>query len=172
MLTLREYKAEDARLVVTWFTDREMFEMWNANKYDHYPISAQDMNDFYDAQKSVEGVMTGDNFWAMTALDDDKVVGHLFMHYLDKEKETIKFGCIIVDGNIRGKGYGSKMLELAIDYAFNEKGAKKVTLGVFENNQRAIKCYDRLMFKPEYDEILNGCGKDCRIIHVSKTKAI
>ena len=41
----------------------------------------------------------------------------------------------------------SKMLRLALKYAFEVYGAKKVTLGVFENNEAAYHCYKAAGFK-------------------------
>ena len=38
------------------------------------------------------------------------------------------------------------MLHLAIDYAQQELGAQKITLGVFDNNPSAIHCYESVGF--------------------------
>ena len=39
------------------------------------------------------------------------------------------------------------MLSLAIQYAFDFVKVKKISLGVFENNEAAIKCYEACGFK-------------------------
>ena len=41
----------------------------------------------------------------------------------------------------RGMGYGKEMLQLAIRFAFDMLKAEKITLGVFENNEPAYRCY-------------------------------
>lgn len=46
------------------------------------------------------------------------------------------------------------MLKLAIDYTFNILGAKRITLGVFDNNPRAYCCYKASGF----EEIENDKG--------------
>jgi ribosomal protein S18 acetylase RimI-like enzyme len=52
------------------------------------------------------------------------------------------------------------MLKLALTYAFEVYGAKKVSLGVFENNESAYYCYKAAGFKdciseaPETYEVL------------------
>ena len=55
-------------------------------------------------------------------------------------------GFVIVDPNERGKGYGKAMLQLGLKYAFEIYGAKKVSLGVFENNASAYHCYKAVGF--------------------------
>ena len=64
-----------------------------------------------------------------------------------ENKEIIRLGYIIVDSSIRGKGYGKKLIEEAIEYAKNELGAKEINLGVFTNNEKALKCYKSIGFE-------------------------
>lgn len=49
--------------------------------------------------------------------------------------------CILELDTKRGQGYGKQLVSSALKYAFDELKADKVTLGVFENNTRAIHCY-------------------------------
>lgn len=88
-------------------------------------------------------------FFEMTALDDNKVVGHLIMRFLDEEKTILQFGFIIVDDTKRGKGYGKGMLSLALKYAFEILKVEKVTLGVFQNNESAYHCYISVGFRKD-----------------------
>ena len=44
----------------------------------------------------------------MTAFDENGVVGHLIMRFIDEEKSILRFGFIIVDNKKRGMGTESK----------------------------------------------------------------
>ena len=89
-----------------------------------------------------------DVIFPFTAIDDEgKVVGHIMLRYPDSSKTVIRLGFVIVDDNLRGKGYGKQMLQLAIQKATHEFGAKKITLGVFDNNPSAFYCYESVGFK-------------------------
>lgn len=59
---------------------------------------------------------------------------------------------VIVDSEKRGKGYGKKMLILAKKYAFEILKAKRITLGVFENNPSAYFCYKVSGFSENKEE--------------------
>ena len=141
MLRLRPYKACDADTIVTWIGDEIAFRKWCADRYDHYPISADDINDHYDAVKNDE------NFYQFTAFDETGIVGHLIMRFTDEEKKILRFGFVIVDPEKRGRGYGKQMLELAIRYAFEILKTEKITLAAFDNNPDAIRCYKSVGFK-------------------------
>ena len=89
-----------------------------------------------------------DVIFPFTAIDDDgKVVGHIMLRYPDSSNTVIRLGFVIVDDNLRGKGYGKQMLQLAIQKAKNVFGAKKITLGVFDNNPSALRCYESVGFQ-------------------------
>lgn len=154
MLRLRPYKKCDAKYIAGWIKDEVSFRKWCADRFDKYPVSADDINAHYDA------CAEADNFYEMTAFDESGVTGHLIMRFTDEEKMTLRFGFVIVDDTRRGMGYGKAMLTLALQYAFGILKVEKVTLGVFENNMPAYFCYKAVGFRDvvqeeaEYYEIL------------------
>ena len=48
----------------------------------------------------------------------------------------------IVDRRYRGRGIGSQALEMAIDAVFREFGPRPISLGVQEDNHRAMRFYE------------------------------
>lgn len=140
MLRLRQYKKCDAEHIVKWIKSEYAFRQWSADRYDHYPISAADMNLHYEAAAD------RDDFYEMTAYDETGVVGHLILRFVDERKSVLRFGFVIVDDAKRGMGYGREMLLLAKKYAFEFLKAEKITLGVFSNNIAALNCYKAVGF--------------------------
>lgn len=53
---------------------------------------------------------------------------------------------VIVDKELRGKGYGTQMIELVLKYAFEVAGVSSVQLIVFDVNDKAKKCYSNAGF--------------------------
>lgn len=142
MLRLRPYKPCDAKYIEKWITSEKMFYQWSAGIMGEYPLTAEKLNGHY--KQSADN----DRFWQMTAFDESKLpVGHFIMRFTDENLDTVRLGFIIVDNNIRGKGYGREMLLLALKYAFEILKAKEVTLGVFANNPAAFHCYQSAGFK-------------------------
>lgn len=154
MIRLRPYRKTDAEKIVTWISDEAMFRKWSADRYDRYPINAEDINLQYAP------VIDTDSFFPYTAVEGNEVIGHLIMRWLDDGHSVLRFGFIIVDTSKRGKGYGLRMLEQAEKTAFELLGAEKVTLGFFENNPSALSCYRKAGFTETGDrhEILL-CGE-------------
>jgi len=138
-MTLRPFIKTDAPVVLSWIKDRTAFRKWSADRYPVYPPRPEDMDALYAA----------DGVFPFTAIDEDgKIVGHFMLRYPDATRVVVRFGFVIVSNQLRGRGYGKRMMRLAIDKAIREFGAKKITLGVFDNNPEAFHCYESVGFIP------------------------
>lgn len=170
MLRLRPYKPCDAAYIEKWVTDEKVFYQWSADIIGEYPLTAEKLNAHY---KQAEN---SDTYWQMTAFDDSKVpVGHFIMRFTDEEQKSVRLGFIIVDSNIRGKGYGKEMLKLAIKYAFEILKVEEITLGVFANNPAAFHCYEAAGFRElesnsRCNYSINGEMWECIEMHVVKSE--
>lgn len=145
MLRLRPYKQCDANTIEKWIQDKDVFINWGGYHFGEFPISASTIDEKYTLQNG--DCAEQDNFYPWTAFDGEKgVVGHFIMRYLHRDNKQLRFGWVIVDNAIRGKGYGTRMLQLGLKYAFEILGVDSVTIGVFENNEIAHSCYRKAGF--------------------------
>lgn len=135
MLNLRPYKKCDGKKVLSFIEDEQTFIKWSADRFDKYPITADELNAHYAQFDNVEG------YFPMVAYDESGVVGHILMRFLDEEKKILRFGFVIVDSTKRGKGYGKKLMEISLKYAREFLSVDKVTIGVFDGNEAARNCY-------------------------------
>ena len=134
MLRIRPYKSADAETILSWCRDKRAFYQWTAGVMGDYPITEKEFG-------FVENLM------AFTAFDENGIQGFFTMRNPSESLEELRFGFVIVNPDKRGKGYGKAMLELGLKYAFDIYGAKKVSLGVFENNLSAYYCYKAVGFE-------------------------
>ena len=98
-----------------------------------------------------------------TAFDETGIVGFFTLRNPGKSFEELRFGFVIIKPDMRGKGYGKDMLRLGIKLAFDVYGAKRASLGVFENKLAAYNCYKSVGFK---DKIPDDIDYD-KIDHIS-----
>lgn len=148
MLKLRNYEKSDAEYIATWCENKTIFHMWCADEYDKYPITAEDINEYYENEGK-------DINYKLTAFDESGIVGHFTLRTIAKGENEIRLEFVIVNNKRRGQGLGKKIVRLALDYARENLNAKKVTLEVFENNLSAYKCYKSVGFK-EYNPPKTG----------------
>ena len=91
-----------------------------------------------------------------TAFDETGIVGFFTLRNPDEVLNELRFGFVIINPHKRGKGYGKEMLQLGLKFSFEIYGAKKVSLGVFENNLPAYYCYKAVGFR---DAVLDTTEK-------------
>ena len=145
MLRLRPYKSCDSEKIARWITDRDVFLKWGGDHFGEYPVSADAIDEKYRLHNG--DCKEPDNFYPWVTIDDENgTVGHFIMRYLHGDHRMIRFGWVIVDSAIRGKGYGAEMLRAGLRYAFEFLDADVVTIGVFETNERAHRCYRKVGF--------------------------
>ena len=162
MTELRPYEENHAETVLSWIPDEKTMKMWSVDRFTHFPITAQELNEYYSS------FSPSDNFSVWTFCDDGETVGHITLKH-DKKADSVRFALIIVDSAKRGRGYGKKMLSSALEYAFNSLNAKEATLGVYDKNVSAYNCYINLGFyaMPErYDLHYAFLGEDWRFIQL------
>lgn len=135
-LTLRPYQPSDAAVITSWLKSEYLMRQWCADRYEHYPVTPEDMNTYH--AKYIDGQRSR----ALTMTDGDDIVGYITLRTPAGYPAEQRLGFVIVDDSKRGRGLGKALVSMAVNYAFEELGAKKVSLGVFENNPSAIHCYE------------------------------
>lgn len=156
MLRLRPYNLNDAEQILSWCKDEKAFYKWTAGILGDYPLSKEQFS-----------AVT--NLMAFTAIDDNEIVGFFTMRKPSDFFDELRFGFVVVDSEKRGKGYGKKMLQLGLKYAKEIYGAKKVSLGVFENNESAYHCYKAVGFQDiilEETEMYHVLGEEWKCLEL------
>ena len=113
---------------------------WCADRYERYPVTSDDMKSYH------QQYIDEHNSVALTMVDGKEIVGYITLRTPADDSSEQRLGFVIVDDSKRGKGFGKALVSMAIDYAFSKLGATKVSLGVFENNPAAIRCYESVGF--------------------------
>ena len=99
-------------------------------------------------------------------------IGTIQLYNFNEQDKSCKLGIRIGDRNYWSKGYGEDAVKTLLEYAFMKIDIFRVTLKVYEYNERAVKCYLKCGFQNEgrtrqsayidgkfYDEIIMGILK-------------
>lgn len=76
-----------------------------------------------------------------------KLIGDLGISCIDTKNKHAEIGLSIGDKNYWGKGYGTEAVKAVCEFCFSKLNLNKVYLDVWEENERAIKCYLKCGFK-------------------------
>jgi len=144
---LRAIDKKDANLnYLSWLQDEEITKGLLTG---YFPSTLTDLENYiqsvHDNERSI--------MFAICENVNDKHIGNVKIDNFDWIARTVELGLLIGDKNYWGKGIGSEVCKLTIDYVFQTLNFRKIILTVYENNPRAIDLYKKNGFKEE------GCLK-------------
>jgi len=89
-------------------------------------------------------------YWfAIRTLEDDRLLGDITLSVIDWVQHDAFVGIGIGAREFWGKGYGTDAMRLLLRYGFIELNLRRISLSVFEFNQRALSSYEKAGFRLE-----------------------
>ncbi|GLW05912.1 acetyltransferase [Microtetraspora sp. NBRC 13810] len=80
---------------------------------------------------------------------DDSYVGEVVLYELDANNLSCTLRIALIGPRAYGRGYGTETLRLVLDHAFGAVGLHRVSLEVFDFNERARHVYRKVGFVQE-----------------------
>jgi RimJ/RimL family protein N-acetyltransferase len=139
---LRAAERDDNDRCMRWISDPEVNQYLIAGRY---PINTAKQNDWFEQGNASKT----DVIFAICLRDGDRHIGNCGLHHIDFVDGRAEIGILIGEHDVRGQGFGTEAVSLLCDYAFTVLNLNRIQLGVFENNERARRCYLKVGFKDE-----------------------
>ena len=142
-MRIRPYiEDKDFEYLAKWIDDEKIHALWCANLMP-YPITKENLHSFLE-KNAMEWTDS-----AYVATEDNGKVTGFFCYSVNVDDNSGFLKLIVVDREKRGAGYGKKMLQLALKYAFEITGVESVRINVFDRNAAAKHCYEKIGFVEE-----------------------
>tara|TARA_X000000368_G_C22652844_1_gene546072 strand:+ start:81 stop:629 length:549 start_codon:yes stop_codon:yes gene_type:complete len=107
--------------------------------------------------------------WAIHRKDSNVHIGNIKIDPIDTKKKTGEYGILIGDKKSWGKGFAKEATIRILKYCFYKLNLRKITLGVIEENLKAISLYKNIGFT--IDKINKDVGvynnKLCNAVRMS-----
>lgn len=87
--------------------------------------------------------------WTIECRADGRPIGTTGLHRIDHRNRNCIWGVWIGPPERWGHGFGTEACRLAVGYAFSQLGMEKVSLDVYEGNDRARHSYEKAGFARE-----------------------
>jgi len=142
LVRLRPLDMGDLDRCLTWINDREVTRYLAAR----YPISRADEERWLREMPSNSAV---DGVRLAIETKDGAHIGNLDLHMVRPEDRKAGLGVMIGDKSYWANGYGTDAVVTLLRFAFDEMNLNRVSLHVFDFNERAQACYRKCGFREE-----------------------
>jgi len=136
----------DAKHLARWALDSEYLRLLDFDPARQWSIKKHKEwleKDLVETEKS-------DNFFFMIRiLAEDRLIGLVGLDGILWNQGTAWVGIGIGERDYWGKGYGTDAMCTILGYGFDELNLHRISLNVFEYNQRAIRSYEKAGFTVE-----------------------
>ena len=143
LVNLRAQEASDAKRLHRWINDRDVTLYLGAR----YEASLAFEEGFMAERAGTPHSFAAANFAIETK--DGVHIGFCGLHRGRPEERTADLGIMIGDKDYHERGFGTDAMLAIVRFAFEQMNLHRVSLGVFEFNQRALAVYARVGFVEE-----------------------
>ena len=140
-ITLRQIERDDLPHIRRWLDDPELRAMIGTTE----PLSEAAADEWFDG-------VTADSSRAWYVIirdEDDHVIGEAGLLRMFPEWRTTDMSIIIGERDAWGKGYGTEVGRLLLDFVFEYMGFHRVAIGVVGFHEPALRFWEKLGFKRE-----------------------
>ncbi len=140
---------QGSKICLRTFTREEYHQYWKSYVAD--PV--MDPNSYvYDKERVDQGYdsITEKESWYPRVgifLSDETPIGELSFKRINYEKSQCELGIVLANDKYKGLGYGTKAVEIAIDYVFNTLKLNYIYADTMGSNLKMQRIFDRSGFE-------------------------
>jgi len=139
---LRALQEEDAEDCWRWVNNWDVVRQLQIR----YPLSRLAERDFVERNMKPQ---PNDKVYGIETLDGGLYLGNVGLHQISWEDRRATFGIFIGEKAYWGKGYGTDATRAIVRFAFEQMNLNRIELQVFADNERGIRCYEKVGFVRE-----------------------
>lgn len=143
-IRLRGLDREDLPQFVTWLNDPEVRRFLSL----YAPLSNAQEDKWFE---NLSNLSTAEQPLVIQMLENENwvTVGNISFLNVDQQSRNAELGLFIGAKDHWDQGIGTKAISLMLDYGFFTLNFHRIYLRVKEENQRGIRCYEKVGFKHE-----------------------
>jgi len=147
MIRLEYLEMADIKSIIEWNEGKsaDFLLQWAGPQYKH-PLTECQIS-----QRLAKGANKKDSdtyIYKIVLNETDKMIGTIELSKIDRVNGTAKVCRFLIgEEEQRGKGIGKVALNKVLEIGFTKLNLNTISLGVFDFNESAIKCYELVGFK-------------------------
>jgi RimJ/RimL family protein N-acetyltransferase len=166
LVDLRRHVEANREPFIRWYADAEIARLL---RHDLEPLSRREATSYFN--NIILPLSRSGQCWAIHRHDTGALIGTAAVTDINAVRETCLYRIVIGEKDAWGHGYGTEATRLAAEEVFGTLPVRRFRLEVFAHNERALRAYRRVGFRPwdRYDERVPGKNVTLDIIAMELT---
>jgi RimJ/RimL family protein N-acetyltransferase len=145
-IELRPFERNDFSRLIGWIRSPEFLMQW-AGPIFRYPLDGAQLEAYIQGAEGDEPIRA---IFKAVDIQTRAVMGHVELNNIDAADNSATV-CRVLVGNpcLRRKGIGTQKVKQLLGIGFDQLMLHRIDLTVFEFNEGAIRCYEKLGFVRE-----------------------
>lgn len=142
-MELTRFRVRDVVKLLSWVSTEAEMVQW-AGALFCWPLTAKQFR-----RHLLAAAVGSPLLYAFGLYEDRQIRGYCELSDYRRSAQSAMLARVIVDPEYRGQGRGRFMVGRAVAFGFEQLGLHRIGLGVFEQNEAALRCYARVGFTRE-----------------------
>lgn len=141
MIKLLPFEKEDFGQLIRWIDNEHLLTNWAGSLFS-FPLSRPGLEWYID---ETNNILESDAF-VFKAVDTEtnESVGHISLGSISRKNRAGRISRVLVGNKeARGKGICQGMMNAILKFGFEELELHRISLGVYDFNTAAIRCYEK-----------------------------
>lgn len=141
MIKLEPFTEADFQQLISWIDNEGLLKEWSGGLFS-FPLTEDSLRWYIEDSND----LATSEVFIYKAVDPrtDEVVGHISLGSISQYNRAGRITRVLVGNTAaRGRGYCQAMIKAILAIGFEDLGLHRISLGVYDFNQSAIRCYQR-----------------------------
>lgn len=147
MIKLEYFDRDDFNQLIEWMNSEHLITNWAGSLFK-FPLT-EDSLDWYI--KDTNDLHSSDALvYKAVNTASGKTVGHISLGSISQKNRSARISRVLIGNTAeRGRGYCRGMINAILRIGFEDLKLHRISLGVYDFNYAAIKCYEKCGFVRE-----------------------
>jgi len=141
MIILKPFTEADFPQLISWIDNERLLKEWSGGLFS-FPLTEDSLRWYIEDSNDLDK----SEVFVYKAIDTStgETVGHISLGSISHYHKAGRITRVLVGNTAaRGRGYGQAMVKAVLAIGFEDLGLHRISLGVYDFNHGAIRCYQR-----------------------------
>ena len=147
MIKLEFFTKDDFEQLIQWIDTESLLISWSGSLFS-FPLTQSSMEWYLCDTNDLN--TSGALVYKAVETETGETIGHISLGGISRKNKSARISRVLI-GNAanKGKGYCKQMITEVLKVGFDEMQLHRISLGVYDYNTAALKCYQAAGFSIE-----------------------